>query len=115
MSAVDIYVQLAESWGRAMEEGDSDAANSLHERIQKVFQEICDLQQKAALFDRADSASDAVCFFITSHLRERDPERALRLYQRLNLSVLPFVSLSTHCILNEMERELKPGKKKRRA
>ena len=102
MGPVDEYIRLAGAWGVALESGDSDTANLLHDRIQKIFQDISQTQQANALFDRADATSDAACFFIASHLKESDRSRAIRLYQRLTHSSLPFVGLSAKHALKEM-------------
>jgi hypothetical protein len=101
MNQVDEYLQLATKWGEALENGDSDAANVLYDRIQGLFQHLCDAKQEEALFGKAEFVRDAACLFIASHLKDRDPSRAMRLYQRLTQSDLPFVSLSAkHALID---------------
>ena len=102
MEAIDEYIRLAEAWGTALEAGDSEAANSLHDRIQGLFQRVRQAKQDVTLFERADTVSDAPCFFIASHLKESDPPRAIRLYQRLVQSSLPFIALSARHALADM-------------
>jgi hypothetical protein len=102
MNAVDEYIRLADAWGASMEDGDSDAANSLHDRIQEVFQYLCQTKHENDLFDRTDTTNDAACFFIASHLKERDQRRAIGLYERLTRSSQPFVAMSAKYILSEM-------------
>jgi hypothetical protein len=101
MNAVDEYIRLAESWGASMQDGDSDTANSLYDRIQQAFQRLCQMNQENELFDRADTTSDAACLFIASHLKERDQPRAIKLYQRLARSSEWFVAMSAQHILSE--------------
>jgi len=102
MNAVDEYIRLADAWERSMEEGDSDTANTLHDRLLEVFQSISRKKQEDALFDRADTTNDAACFFIASHLKERDARRALGLYERLIRSPHPFIVMSAKHIVKEM-------------
>ena len=102
MNGVDDYIRLAGAWGASMEDGDSDTANSLHDRVQEIFRRVCQTNQQNALFDRADTTNDAACFFIASHLKDMDPSRARRLYGRLAHSPLPFVAMSAKHILGEM-------------
>jgi hypothetical protein len=102
MNLVDNYIRLADAWGASMQQGDSKTANRLHDRIQEIFQQLCQRQQEQALFDKADTATDAPCFWIASHLKDRDRSRAIALYQRLARSSEPFVSLSAEYILAEL-------------
>lgn len=102
MNAIDNYIRLAEAWGVSLENGESSTANSLHDRIQDIFQYLCRTKQENGLFERADTVSGAACFFIASHLKERDPSRATRLYERLTSASLPFVGLSAKQALSEM-------------
>lgn len=102
MNPVDEYIRLAESWGTSMDDGDSDTANSLYDRIQEAFHRLCQMNQENELFDRADATNDAACFFIASHLKERDQPRAIRLYERLTRSSQWFVAMSAEHILSEM-------------
>ena len=85
-----------------MEDGDSDTANSWHDRIQEVFQYLCQTKQENVLFDRADTTNDAACLFIASHLKGRDQRRAIRLYERLADSPLPFVAMSAKHIVKAL-------------
>jgi hypothetical protein len=102
-SAVDRYIELAESWGNAMNEPDSTTANALYDKIQPVYQEILKSRQETDLFDRADAASDPVAFFIASHMKEQDRERAIKHYERLAQSPFPFVAVSAQVILDLMK------------
>ena len=102
MNLVDDYIRLTIAWGASLQDGDSEMANSLHDRIQVVFQDLCQRQQEDALFDKADTVNDATCFFIASHLKERDRPRAVMLYERLARSSQPFVALSAKHILSDI-------------
>jgi hypothetical protein len=102
MNDIDEYIQLADAWGAAIENEDSNTANSLHDRAQGLFQYLRETNQEKALFDRADTTTDAACFFIASHLKERDQRKAASLYERLARSSLPFIAMSSKQILNEM-------------
>jgi hypothetical protein len=102
MDRIDEYVRLARSWGELMEEGDSDLANALYERVERQFQQITQANQEKQLFDRAESTNDAACFFIASHLGKRDPFRARKLYERLVHSSKPFIAMSAEHILREL-------------
>ena len=102
MNAVDEYIRLAESWGASLEDGDSDTANLLYDRIQDAFQYLCQTKQEKPLFDRADSVNDAACFCIASHIKENDHSRAVTLYERLTRSSQPFISMSAKHILSEL-------------
>ncbi len=104
MNAVDEYIRLAGAWGVSMEEGDSDAANSLHDRIQDVFQQVCRMKQERALFDRADGTNDATCLFIASHIKDINQHKAIALYQRLSRSAQPFIAMPAKYILDGMTK-----------
>jgi len=95
---IDDYVELAQSWGSAMEQGDSATANPLHDKIQTAFQVIRTAGRERELFDRANTCSDAVRFFIASHLKESDPSSARELYEILSDSPLPYVAVSSRYI-----------------
>jgi len=101
MNAVDKYIQLAEAWVVSIEDGDSDTANSLYDRIHELFQEIRRSGQEEALFNRADTVDDAACFFIASHIKENNQRRAIMLYERLTRSPQPFVAMSAKTIVSE--------------
>ena len=105
MSTIDEYIRLASDWGLAMNKGESDTANLLHDHIQKLFEDICNAQNESMLFDRADLVSDEACFFIASHLKNRDEPRAIALYDRLERSSKPFVAISAKYILKDLKSD----------
>lgn len=111
MSTIDEYIRLASDWGSAMDEGDSDKANLLHDHIQKLFEHIRETQNEWALFEQAGQVGDEACFFIASHLKDRDKARAIALYSRLEQSSKPFVAVSAKYILKELKggKYLPPG------
>lgn len=100
-----LYLRLADAWGKAMEVGDSTTANSLHDKIQAIYQQIAQAQQEKALFDQAEGANDAVRFFIASHIKDQDKHRAEVLYSNLAHSSLPFIAVSARYILNDLRKK----------
>jgi hypothetical protein len=74
----------------------------LYDRIQDVFHRIAGTKQENELFNRAETSSDAVCFFIASHIKERDLRRSIRLYERLARSSQPLLALSAKHILSQI-------------
>ncbi len=99
---VNKYLGLAHHWGIAMSEGDSSKANAIHDVVQSTFKEIVMAGDVDALFRCADDDSDAVRFFVASHIQQRDTSHALIMYEQLSDSLLPFVAVSARHILREL-------------
>ena len=102
MSNIDMYIEVADSWGEAMNEGDSDKANELHDKIQEIFKDICQNGNENALFERIDKVSNSTLFFIASHIKERDQDKAIPIYESLMKSSEPFIAISAKYILKEI-------------
>ena len=101
---VDDYICLATHWAAAMSEDDSAKANAIHDKVQLLYNSIVEAGEEESLFRCAVSGTDAVRFFIASHLKERDAQRAAEVYERLVGSDLPFIAVSARYILREMRR-----------
>jgi hypothetical protein len=102
MNAVDEYIRMADSWGAALENEDSDTANALYDQIMDMYQHLCQTGQENALFDRVANVGDAACFWIAGHLKKKDRLKAIKVYDRLTRSPYPFLSLSAEYILKEL-------------
>src|SRR5258708_6373598 len=109
MNAVDEFIRLAETWGAALEAGDSETANALHERLRSLFGQISRLKHEADLFDHVDRANDAACFCIASFVKERDQPLAIKLYERLAKSSQPLIAMLAEHILRELAAEKAQG------
>src|SRR6056297_3489356 len=101
---VDDYLRLAAQWAAAMSEGESDKANAIHDKVQLLYNDIVEAGEEDPLLSCADSETDAVRFFIASHLKERDAKRAAEMYERLVGSDLPFIAVSARYILREIQQ-----------
>ncbi|MEQ9410031.1 MAG: hypothetical protein RIK87_20005 [Fuerstiella sp.] len=101
---VDDYLRLTTQWATAMSEGDSAKANAIHDKVQVLYKDIVEAGEEDSLFSCADSEADAVRFFIASHVKERDAQRASEMYERLIESDLPFIAVSARYILREMRQ-----------
>lgn len=101
---VDDYLHLATQWSTAMSEGVAAKANVIHDEVQLLYKKIVEAGEEDSLFRRAGDEADAVRFFIASHMKERDAERASVMYERLVGSELPFIAVSARYILREMKQ-----------
>ncbi len=103
MSAIDEYIRLAGLWGEALEAGESETANALVDRIDQLYQNIQHANLSPELFRRAEASTDAARFFVASHVKATNIERAIKLYEQLENSPMPFLSLSAKHLLNGVE------------
>jgi hypothetical protein len=105
---VSDYVRLATEWGIAMSNSNSGLANSLHDRIQSVHQQIVNAGDEEALFQHVDDSRDSVSFFVASHVKDRNAARAMAVYERLASSKAPFIAASSRYILRELKNDTAP-------